>query len=329
MTKKNHTVDRPVIGIDLGGTKILAAVVAPGGKIRGRAKTKTRRESGPAAVIARMVDCARKALHDAGLRESDVAAIGVGAPGPLDPDTGVILDTPNLGWKRVPLAQKLKRAFQIPVFIDNDVNVGTLGEFLYGAARGSRHAVGVFVGTGIGGGVILDGKIYHGFNKNAGEVGHMVLLADGPRCGCGRKGCYEALASRTAIMRDIVHQARAGKGQRRTRELFLGKKPVSSNDLRKCVKRGDAMVIRTLGRAARYLGIGLGSLINLFSPEIIVLGGGVPEALGVAFLERTRTYALRYALPKAGQRVRIVRAALGDDAGVLGAAAMAWRRSEG
>lgn len=318
---------RPVVGVDLGGTKILAAVVAPGGRILARAKTKTRSKDGSAAVIRRMVRCVREAIKLSGIRPSAVAAVGVGSPGPLDPDSGLIIDTPNLGWKKVPLARKLKVALKVPVFVDNDVNVGTLGEFLFGAAKGSRHAIGVFVGTGIGGGVIIDGKLYHGFNKNAGEIGHMVVLADGPRCGCGRKGCYEALASRTAIIRELVSQARAGKGRSSTRKLFLSRSPVSSSDLRKCVDRGDTMVIRTLDRAARYLGIGFGSLINLFSPEVIVVGGGVTGALGNAFLKRARFYALRYALPSAAKGVRVVPAALGDDAGVLGAAAMAWQRS--
>jgi glucokinase len=157
----------------------------------------------------------------------------------------------------------------------------------------------------------------------------MVILADGPRCGCGKKGCYEALASRTAIIRDITLQARMGKGRKSTRQLFLSKKLVLSGDLKKCVERGDAMVIKTLRRAARYLGIGIGGLINLFSPEVIVVGGGVTEALGKEFLKRARTYAMRYALPMARDNVRIVPAALGDDAGVLGAAAMAWRRAGG
>jgi len=206
--------------------------------------------------------------------------------------------------------------------------MGTFGEFLFGAAKGSRHAVGVFVGTGIGGGVIIDGKLYHGFNKNAGEIGHMVILADGPRCGCGKKGCYEALASRTAIIRDIKLKVELGKGIKYTRDLFLGDKPISSGGLRKCVKREDAMVIKTLRRAARYLGIGFGSLINLFSPEVIVVGGGVTEALGEEFLERARVYAMRYGLPLARDNVRILPAALGDDAVILGAAAMAWRRAE-
>jgi len=329
MAKKKSIKDRPVLGIDLGGTKILAAVISPGGKIEAQAKMKTKGEGGPEAVIERMIKCAGKAIAASGVSASAIAAAGVGAPGPLDPDTGVIIETFNMpGWKQIPLAEKLKQGLNVPVFIDNDVNVGTLGEFLFGAAKGSRHAVGVFVGTGIGGGVIIDGDLYHGFNKNAGEIGHMIVLADGPRCGCGRKGCYEALASRTAIIRDIREKAGEGKGKSSTRDLFLSQKRVSSGDLRKCVQRGDDMVIKTLKRAARYLGIGFGSLINLFSPEVIIVGGGVTEALGEEFLEEARASAQRYALPMAGDNVRILPAALGDNAGILGAAALAWRRGE-
>lgn len=327
MAHESMTSNRPVVGIDLGGTKILAAAVAPGGKVLSRAKAKTQTEEGADAVIARMVACARDAMKSSGLKESDFLALGVGSPGPLDPDTGVIIDTPNLKWKQVPLAAKLKDALGLPAFVDNDVNMGTFGEFLFGAAKGAKHVIGVFVGTGIGGGVIINGELYHGFNKNAGEIGHMIVRAGGPRCGCGRKGCYEGLASRTAIIRDIADKVKQGKGKKSTRELFLSGKQVSSGDLKRAVENGDEMVAKVLRRASRYLGIGFGSLINLFSPEVIVVGGGVVEALGEDFLARARKFAMTYSLPLAGDNVRIVTAALGDDAGVLGSAAMAWQRA--
>ncbi|MEW6357751.1 MAG: ROK family protein [Planctomycetota bacterium] len=328
MAADKNIQDRPVIGIDLGGTKILAAVVAPGGKIVGRSKARTQSEEGPDAVIARMIGCAKGAVQDAKVNQTDIAAVGVGAPGPLDPDEGVIIDTPNMpGWQNIPLAAKLSKGLNVPVFVDNDVNMGTFGEFLFGAAKGTKHAVGVFVGTGIGGGVIIGGELYHGFNKNAGEIGHMIVKAGGPRCGCGRRGCYEALASKTAIVRDITVLAGKGKGDKWTREQFLSGEPVLSSTLKKAVDKGDKMVIKVLRRASRYLGIGFGSLINLFGPEVIVVGGGVVEALGDEFLERARKFAKKYSLPLAGDNVRIVVAALGDDAAVLGAAAMAWRRA--
>jgi len=329
MAKKDLS-DRPVIGIDLGGTKILATVVAPGGEILARSKAKTRSEEGPEAVIGRMIACAKGAVEASSVEQSAIAAVGVGAPGPLDPDTGVIIDTPNLeGWQDIHLAEALRKELNIPVFVDNDVNMGTFGEFLFGAAKGTRYAVGVFVGTGLGGGVIIDGELYHGFNKNAGEIGHMIALADGPRCGCGNKGCYEALTSKTAIVREITAQAGKGKGKKATQAMFLSGQPITSSMIKKAVDRGDRMVIKVLNQAARYLGIGFGSLINLFSPEVIVVGGGVVEALGDEFLGRARKFAFKYALPLAGDNVRIVRAALGDDACVLGAAAMAWHRAAG
>jgi len=327
MAADKNIQDRPVIGIDLGGTKILATVVAPGGKIVGRAKAKTQSEEGPDAVIARMIECAKGAVAEAKVDQADIAAVGVGAPGPLDPDTGVIIDTPNLqGWQNIPLAEKLQKGLGVPVFVDNDVNMGTLGEFLFGAAKGAQHAVGVFVGTGIGGGVIINGELYHGFNKNAGEIGHMIIKAGGPRCGCGRRGCYEAMASKTAIVRDITALAGKGKGGKWTQEQFLSGKAITSSVLKKAVDKGDKMVIKVLQRASKYLGIGFGSLINLFGPEVIVVGGGVVEALGEEFLARARRFAMKYSLPLAGDNVRIEVAALGDDAAVLGAAAMAWRR---
>ncbi len=205
-------LDGPVVGIDLGGTKILAAVISRGGEILSRSKRKTRSERGPAEVLDRMAECARDAVQAAGLSMSDILAVGVGSPGPLDPIRGVVLHTPNLeGFVDVHIKGELESRLGLPVFVDNDVNVGMYGEFVYGAARGVQHAVGLFVGTGVGGGIIIDGRLHHGFSQNGGELGHMILETRGPRCGCGNRGCLEAFASRTAIQRDLKTAIKKGK----------------------------------------------------------------------------------------------------------------------
>ena len=195
--------DDYVVGVDMGGTKILAAVINAKGEIVQQAKRATKPKKGPEEVIERITRCIREAIDSAELNPSQIRAIGIGSPGPLDPETGVIIFAPNLGWSNVPLKAKLEANLSIPTFVDNDVNVGTLGEYAFGAGQGVKNLVGIFVGTGIGGGIILDGKLFHGVNKTAGEVGHMIVEAKGPRCGCGNFGCLEAVASRTAITRDL------------------------------------------------------------------------------------------------------------------------------
>ena len=210
MIKKN--TDSPIIGVDLGGTKILAGVVDSNGALLGQSKRPTKPSAGVDAVLDRMAKTVREAVEAAGLKLSDMAGLGTGAPGPLDPDKGVVLHTPNLPWVNVPLAKMLsERLDDLPVFIENDVNLGTYGECAFGAGVGAQDVVGIFVGTGLGGGLVLGGELRQGWRKACAEVGHMILLADGPVCGCGKRGCAEALASRTAIERDIWAGIKAGR----------------------------------------------------------------------------------------------------------------------
>ena len=320
---------RYTIGMDLGGTKILAAVVSPKGRIVAEAKLRTRAENGPDAVIERMVEAARQAVRKAEVDWQDVLGMGVGAPGPLDPETGIIYHPPNLpGWDEIPLGPYLSEALGVPVFMENDVNLGTLGEHVLGAGQGTRDMVGIFVGTGVGGGLILDGKLRSGYRHAAGEVGHMILHADGPVCGCGKRGCLEALASRTAIERDIRLAIDAGR-ESLVPELIKERGRLTSGLLAKALRRGDPVVAEVLGRAQWYLGLLTASIVNLLDPEMIVFGGGVVEALGEEFLEPIRVTARQYFIQQAGaDKVRMVAATLGDHAGVLGAAVMARQQAE-
>ena len=192
-----------VVGVDMGGTKILSAVIDAEGNILGTAKVPTKAEEGTSVVIDRIANCIQKAIDESGVTSDSIQAVGIGAPGPLDPTTGVVIFAPNLGWRDVPLKAELEARVGIPTFVDNDVNVGTLGEHAFGAGKGVQNVVGIFVGTGIGGGIILQGELFHGASKTAGEIGHIIVKAGGPRCGCGTRGCLEALASRTAMTKQF------------------------------------------------------------------------------------------------------------------------------
>ncbi len=317
--------DKPVIGMDMGGTKILAGVVGLDGNVLGTAKRATKAAAGPDAVIERMIKTAQNAVEAAGLKMDDIAAVGTGAPGPLDPDRGIVLRTPNLpGWDNVPLAKLLGEGLAIPAFVENDVNLGTLGEHALGAGTGVKDMVGIFVGTGIGGGLILDGALRQGWRKACAEVGHMIMLAEGPLCGCGNRGCLEALASRTAIERDIWGGIKAGR-ECMIPELIGKDGRLTSGELAEAWEKGDPLVREVLGRSQFYLGLAVASLVNLLDPEMIVLGGGVIEALGETYLEPIRAVAYQYFINKRGARdVKIVPAKLGDLAGLLGAAT--WAR---
>ena len=319
--------DDYVVGVDMGGTKILAAVINTKGEIVQQAKTATKPKKGADAVIKRIARCTREAIDGAELKPSQIRAIGIGSPGPLDPETGVIIFAPNLGWSNVPLKAELEANLSIPTFVDNDVNVGTLGESAFGAGQGVKNLVGIFVGTGIGGGIILDGKLYHGVNKTAGEVGHMIVEANGPRCGCGNFGCLEAVASRTAITRDL-QKAIQKKGQKSKLTKLNGGKldQIRSQAIAKAVKRGDKPTIKVMQRAGKYLGISVASIVHFLNPEMVVLGGGVIEAMGDSLLAPIRQAAAKYALPTTMDGVQIVEATLGDNAGVIGAAALARQR---
>ncbi len=320
---------KPVVGMDMGGTKILAGVVDDSGKILSTSKRSTKAYAGPEEVIERMAKTVRDAVEDAGLKMSDIQAVGSGAPGPLDPDEGIIWHTPNLpGWNNIPLAALLKERLDVPVFIDNDVNMGTLGEYALGAAKGARDAVGIFVGTGIGGGLVLDGELRQGYRKNAAELGHMVVLADGPYCGCGKRGCAESVASRTAIERDIRAGLKAGRTSMMS-DLIKGEahERITSNALAQAYRANDPLVTEVIGRAQYYLGLLASAIINLIDLEIIVFGGGVVEALDEDFLAPIRPIAYQYCLnQKDIETVKIVPAKLGDNAALLGAAVYARQK---
>lgn len=318
-----------VVGVDMGGTKILSAVIDAEGNILGTSKVSTGADEGTSVVIDRIAESIQQAISKSNVDKASIQAIGIGAPGPLDPETGVVIFAPNLGWRDVPLKAELQARTGLPTFVDNDVNVGTLGEHAFGAAQGVQNVVGIFVGTGIGGGIILKGELFHGASKTAGEIGHIIVKAGGPRCGCGTRGCLEAIASRTAMAKQFRKAIEKKKKKSVLTKLTDGDLSViRSGVLVKAIRVKDKLTLKVFKKTTKYLGIGVGSIVNFLNPDMIVLGGGVVEALDDAFIDNIRTYAEKYALPNTLNGVQIVRAKLGDNSGILGAAALARQRFE-
>lgn len=312
-----------ILGIDLGGTKVLAAVIDAEGRIVARARAKTQAWRDDEEVFETIARTGHRAVDRAGITPRQIAAVGIGAPGPIDFDTGYIIEAANLRLKNFPLGPRLAEEFNRPTFVENDVNAGLYGEFKAGAARGASEVLGVFIGTGIGGGLVLNGALYRGFSKGAGEIGHIIVQAGGPRCGCGNRGCFEAVASRTAISRDIrsatKRRGRSALGKALAKQDGL----LSGKELKAAYDANDALVRKVAHRAAKRIGIGIGSLLNVLGAEMVVLGGGVIEAFGDDFVERIRRATRDIAFDVNFKNATITRAELGDDAGVIGAAMLA------
>jgi glucokinase len=277
-------------------------------------------------VLTRIERCVRDAVDEADLSLKQVAGIGIGAPGAVDFETGTVIFAPNLdGWKEVPLKKELEKQLGVPVFVENDGNVAVLGVHVAELKAKPRNVIGIFVGTGIGGGVIINGELYSGFNHTAGEIGHMVIDINGPKCGCGSRGCFEAVASRTAIFQRIKAGVKEGEKTLLTDMLGDDLEDLRSGDLRKAIRRGDKFVAKVIEQAAEYIGIGVGNLVNILGPEVVVLGGGVMEALADEMSPTILKTAKAHAMPGTMKNVEIVVSKLGDNAGITGAAVLARR----
>jgi glucokinase len=315
------------VGIDLGGTKTLAAVVdITTGEVIASARKRTRAEKGQSFVAQRTIELAQAALSAANLpQDAPIVAIGVGAAGQIDRKDGVVVDAPNLGVKDMHLADILGKQFAKPVRVGNDVEVAALGEYIYGSGRGFNNFVCLFVGTGIGSGIVQNGRLYTGLTGTAGEVGHMVIQAGGRICGCGCRGCLEAYASRTAITKAIMAEIHHGRSSMLANDAALqmkeGETIIRSGLLANAIAHGDSLVIEIVTEAADYLGYGLGSVMNFYNPEAILLGGGVIEAIDLLF-ERAVNRARITALSAPAVQTKIIRAKLGDFSGVVGAACL-------
>ncbi|HET6575821.1 MAG TPA: ROK family protein [Fimbriiglobus sp.] len=307
------------IGVDLGGTKVLAGLFDDDLTLLARAKHPTGSEGGPAGVFARISQAVDAVVREAKVDPTQVRGMGFGIPGQIVPDSTLVRFAPNLNWRDVDVQPHIPAVWSWPVVLENDVRMGTYGEFARGSARGARHVFGLFVGTGVGGGFILNGELYTGFNGNAGEIGHTIIH--------WRRGTeLESVAGRRYQMkraREILDDA-----PKRVRKEWKGVDldKVKSSQLAEFYQNDDPVAVQIVDDAARALGAGIASVVNLLSPEVVVVGGGVTGALGESFIERIWDFAQRSTLPGATDRVRCVPAALGDDSGIVGCAAFARAR---
>lgn len=308
------------IGVDVGGTKIAAARVEPDGSVSRRFRTETRAAEGPDRVIERIcqgIECV--------MGEEAVDGIGIACPGPLDSRSGVVLSPPNLpGWERIPLKERLEDRFQVPVCVENDANAAAWGEYLLGAGRWADPMIYITVSTGIGGGVVLDGALYRGADTYAGEIGHMIVDPQGAPCGCGRRGCLEAMASGTALARAAAEALRNGDG--RIREWSGGSLPRAEHVFA-AFREGDEVASRIIDDGIRYLAIGLANVVHLLNPRVIVIGGGVAGA-GEMFFTPLRERLSNSLMPSFADTFELRPAELGADAGVIGAAALWAKRTD-
>jgi glucokinase len=321
--------DSLVLGIDLGGTKILTAVTDPRGKMFSRDHSVTPAAKGQDAVIRAIVESVRRALSQAEVGMADLVAIGVGAPGPSNPQTGILYTSPNLpGWRNVPIRDIIQREFDKKAFLINDANAAALAEFRFGGGRGSRCFIYVTVSTGIGGGIVLDGKMYTGSAGVSAEIGHMTIEDDGPPCNCGNVGCWEALASGTALAKEARRLITDGERTSILEHVEGNVEKVTAPVIQQAAEAGDNLAKILLARTSHYLGTGFANLINIFNPDVIAIGGGV-ASMGEMLLEPAYAVAKERAFLEAVESVRFVPAELGRNSGVLGAAAYALQGTEG
>lgn len=314
------------VGVDLGGTKILAGIFDSKLKLIGKNKMSTKAERGADKVVERIARCVRDALDECDLTLANVRAIGLGTPGTVDAESGRVIFSPNLsGWKDVPLKKDLEKELGAPVFVGNDANICTLAVFEHEFKGKPQNLVGIFIGTGVGGGIVINGQLYFGHNHTAGEIGHTTVDVNGPKCGCGNRGCLETFASRTAIFKKIQSAVKDGQKTLLTDILGADLADMRSGDLRKAIRKGDKFVEKIVNEAAEYAGLGVANIINLLNPEVIVLGGGVIEALGDEMMPIIVKTAKERALPGTSKGVEIVASELGDDAGITGGAVLARR----
>jgi len=313
-----------IAGVDLGGTTINTGVVsADGTRVLGMHTAPTNAEKGPKYVVDKIIGMVRESMRiaaaEGGFDESAIVGIGIGSPGPLDRATGTVIETPNLGWRNFPLRDLVANAIGLPAELDNDANAATIGEWWVGAGKNVETMVGVTLGTGIGGGIVLGGKVYHGASDVAGEIGHMSIDSTGRKCKCGNYGCLEAYASGPAIAARAIEGLQSGE-QSVMPDLVDGDlSRLTAETVYEGIVAGDAYAREVMRDTAKFLGSGLANLINVLNPEMIVISGGVTRA-GEHLLEPLRNEVKRRAFRNAFEACRIVTSELGSMAGVIGAA---------
>lgn len=317
------------VGIDIGGTKIQVVIADRHGAIHGEARKKHKGAVDFEWVVGRSVAAVDAALDKAKLGRKEISALGIGAPSPILPD-GTAVHAPNLGWQNVPLVATFAQELGWPTYAANDCDAGTFGEHRFGAGQAAQTVVGLFMGTGIGGGLVRNGEILAGDNYQGAEFGHTKVQVGGQRCGCGARGCLEAYASKLGIASFVAHQVNCEGRETMLTELCDGDyRSLRSSALAKAYRATDAVAVAAIDQAADYLGIGVANAITLLAPSVIVLGGGVIEALGSLLLDRVVSAAEQASWPPGSFADTSIRLAkLGDHAVALGAAAWAIQRGQ-
>ncbi len=304
------------IGVDVGGTKILTGLFDSEFRLLSQVKHPTHPQQGGVAVFERVVHSIDNVIHEANIEFDRVKAVGLAIPGQILPHTKTVRFAPNLGWRDFDLTPLFPKTWKFDVFLENDVRMGTYGEWVFGAAHGANHVLGIFMGTGIGGGLILNSKLYNGFNGHAGEIGHIVL-------DWKKSHSLEKLAGRKELMKRIKRKLAKAPKKIRKEWRDIDVENVKSSLLSELYLENEPLVVEAIGRSALVMGSAIGSMVNLLSPEVIVLGGGVVNALGDPFVEHIWEIAQTHILPRAIENVRCVKASLGDNSGIFGAAGFA------
>jgi glucokinase len=316
-----------VLGIDLGGSKILSAVVDSSGKIIGSNYRPTQAVQGVNAVINNILKSAQAAVIKASISFERISAVGLAAPGISNPESGIVYRSPNLpGWRNVPFESIIAEKLQKKTFLINDANAAALGEMYYGSAVGYRNFIYITISTGIGGGIVIDGNLYSGAKGMAGEIGHMVIEPNGLPCNCGGSGCWELYASGSAIARRAREEIQNGKKTQLVEMSDNSHEKIEASLVKKAAENGDQLSIKLITETARYLGIGFGNLINIFNPQLIVIGGGLTK-MGDMLLKPAISEAKRRSYPEIFKAVKFSMAKLGDYSGVIGAAVNARNKT--
>jgi glucokinase len=309
------------ICLDVGGTKVLGAVFNEKREIVYRLKKKSRGEGDSSQNVEKViVSVVDEMLKESGIKKSKVNAIASCAPGVIDQEKGVVLFTPNLPWRNYDIKSSMEDKFGVPFYVGNDVNLGVLGEYKFGAAQGYKNVVGFFVGTGMGGGLILNGELYTGHLFKAAEYGHMILDPEGPLCKCGQRGCLEAFSSKQGMSAYIRQQVSRGRKSEMADAVAEG--VFRSKFLKKAIKNKDEVTMEAVNRACHYLAVATGNMINTISPDLVIYGGGVIEAVGDVFLKKVLKEVDRYCMPEIRSTVEIKNASLGDDSVIYGCLAL-------
>lgn len=321
--KSSNKQGQLILGVDLGGSKISAIAADAKANIKARDDRDTCAEQGLEEVIARVIQSIKQVMASPRVTSpAEIAGIGIGAAGVCEAASGVITTAPNLpGWVNIPLRDIIQREFGFPIYLDNDTNVAALGEHCFGAGVGIDNLIYVGLGTGIGGGIIVNGQLYHGISGAAGEIGHMIIDVQGPRCKCGNIGCWEAFASGTALTAAAVRQIEAGAQTTILSFADGDLNKVSAETVFLAAEQGDRLASDLIRLTGYYLGVGLVNLVHIFNPELILIGGGVSQ-MGQLLLAPAAEVVKERAFELPARAVRIELARLGTDAGVLGAVAL-------